>query len=56
MSDDDIKTRIAVTESKQKEIERRVSNLEGNQKWVVLAIFGALAKSIMDLLTWGSGQ
>jgi len=56
MHDEDLRTRLAVAETKQADIERRVSSLEGNQKWVVLAIIGAVAKGIMDFVKWGAGQ
>jgi hypothetical protein len=56
MPDDDLHTRLAVTETKQNDIERRVTNLEGNQKWVVGAILAAVVKGVMDLLKWGAGQ
>jgi hypothetical protein len=45
----------AVTKNEQQNIERRVSSLEGNQKWVVLAIIGSVVKMLFDVMK-GGGQ
>ena len=47
MSDDE-KVEIARLAERHAALAERVAKLEGNQRWVVLALMGAVLKAVLD--------
>jgi hypothetical protein len=46
-------SRIAVLETEKKELERRVTNLEGNWRWIILAIGALAVRAAFQMLAGG---
>lgn len=42
--------RVVKLETQHDELQRRITQLESNQRWGVMAILGLVFKSIMDLV------
>ena len=47
---DDEKVQLAVLRSEHSALKARVEKMEGNQRWVVLAVIGAVIASLMQQL------